>query len=154
MGLLDEMDRRREDELRDRENSARLAQAYATFQSKGLGTYEMKRRVRFGLSFLQRPYMSYGSYADMQDNRDAYIPDNDLLEDEPEFQLPVCSGFVTEWDLDERGLWVGAWIAVKVYLHPDEWPDPETAPKPEIEHHFTFSGLAMKDFPMEAEDVE
>lgn len=153
MALLDDLDRRREDELRDRENSARLAQAYASFDTKGLGTIQYKGRVGFGLTFIERPMVSHAAYCDMEELMDTYYPDSDLTDDENEISLPVCTGYVTDWDEDERGLFIGCWIAVRVYMPLEDWPNPASSPMPKIEHHFTFAGIAMKDLPFRREDA-
>jgi hypothetical protein len=154
MGLIDDLDRRREDQLRDRENSARLAQAYATFSTRGLGTIEFEKRVGFGLTFIERPMVSHAAYCDMEELMDDYYGGaEDADGNEYTAELPVCTGYVTEWDEDERGLFVGCWIAVRVYMPIDDWPDASEAPMPRIEHHFTFAGVAMKDLPFTREDA-
>ena len=65
--------------------------------------------------------------------------------------LPHCTPYVTEWDQDERGFYVGAWVAVVVSFGPLDTVD--IGAQPGIEHHFTFSGIAIKDIPIDLDDA-
>lgn len=156
MALLDDLDRRRERELRDSENSARLAQAYANFTTTGLGTLQYEDRVDFGTTFIERPFVSHAAHIDM----DLTSQEMQREADDDNVPLPLITGYVTEWDQDERGFYAGCWLAVRVF-----YPDTDLIltggeldfpldPKVEIEHHFTFAAIAMKDIPMTKEDVE
>lgn len=153
MSLLDDLDRRRERVANDKENSARLAQSYAEFTTTGLGSIQHNKRVKFGTTFVEKPHVSYGCIVDIND-----LADKQDLEDEDLVILPLCTGYVTEWDQDDRGFYTGCWIAVRVY-YPTELSSGSTPVEiipcedPEVEHHFTFSAIAMKDIPTDTTDA-
>lgn len=146
MGLLDDLDARRERQLNDKENSARLAQAYATFETNGQGTIQYEHRVDFGLTFVEEPVVAYGSVTDVDE-----LADQIGLEDSDAATLPITAGFVLNWDRDERDFYVGCWVGVRVYYPPED-AIPFVA-QPTIDHHFTFSAVAMKDIPVDATDA-
>jgi hypothetical protein len=142
--LLDDLDRRRERANRDAENSARLAQAYAVFTTEGQGTNQFEERVSFGLTFVEKPIVGYASMCDIEELAD-------ILEvDVEEVPLPVCAGYVTHWDQDERDFYTGCWIAARVSFPSLDLVDVQALPI--IEHHFTFSAIGMKDIPPNMED--
>ena len=153
MALLDDLDRRRERELRDRENSARLAMAYATFSTVGSGSIQNGDRISFETTFIEMPYMSYGAVIDVEQVMDEFGYDPEFVESsgsgnpQENVPLPLCTGYVTEWDQDERGFYIGCWVAVRVY-YPGEELASVTDPQIEIDHHFSFAANAMKDIPM------
>lgn len=132
---------------RHRENKARLAQVFGKYRTTGQGTIELEERIEFGLTFIEEPFLQYGTYA----NLDAIA---DLLDLEPGVTppMPLCSGYVTAWDFDDKDLYIGAWVAVTVYFPPigETTVPPEL--QPEIEHYFTFSGVGMKDIPLDMRD--
>lgn len=134
---------RREAELgRHRENKARLANVYADFNTTGMGTVEFDKRINFGLRFTQKPFPSYGAEINPDLVRDAIEDetDSDVL-------LPTVSGYVTEWDNDDHGNYVGAWVAV-VVQYPDTIPVEAQIP---VTHYFTFSAVAIKEIPVDAD---
>lgn len=138
--LLSALDRRREEAGRHAENSARLAHAYAQFTTTGQGTQHYSKRIDFGLTFIEKPIVAYGSECDTDEL--AIVLEVDSEEDPPE--LPLSSGFVTQWDQDERDFYVGCWIAVKVaYVTTVDLIPADAAPT--VSHHFTFSAVAIKD---------
>lgn len=145
MGLLEDLDRRREREQQTRENSARLAQAYAVFRTTGQGTQQWSERVDFGLTFIEKPVISYASSVDIDE-----LADLMGLEDTLSVPLPTCAGFVVTWDQDERDFYTGCWVAVRVAFPSLDFVDPTLMP--EVEHHFTFAAIGMKDIPPETED--
>lgn len=146
MGLLDDLDRRREQEGQHSENSARLAQAYATFTTNGQGTTQYEHRVNFGLTFIEEPVVSYGSMVDID-----FLADALAVEDSDDVKLPLCSGFVVNWDRDERDFYIGCWVAARVYYPPEDLVAFEA--QPEVDHHFTFAAVAMKDIPFDSTDA-
>lgn len=111
------------------ENAARLAFAWGTTTTTGQGQIVYDTALDFGLAFAEKPMVAYGfellNRTDFEDD-----------EDGPDRAVPISSGCVFDWIVDARGMWVGAFVAVYVYC------DDEI----QIEHHFTFSGLAIKDF--------
>lgn len=134
MGLLDDLDRRRETAARHRENSGRLAQAYFNFTSTGQGTLEYDERVSFGgLIFTEKPYVEWSCVFDTQAVKDLV----------GRVVMPQCTGFVAEWDVREKDFYDGCWIAVRVDFPLVEMLDyfiPVV-----VDHHFTFTGNAIKD---------
>ena len=141
--FFDDLERRRSDIERNQENSSRVAEAFARFRSTGLGSIEFGERVDFGLTFIEEPYMSYGYYIDLDDLDN--LLGNELGNATP--PLPICSGAVTDWDRDDRGFYVGAWVAVRVWFpyEANVWPEMEV----EMFHHYSFKAVAMKDVPID-----
>ena len=150
----DPLEDRRADIERNRENGARLAQAFAKFESIGQGVVEFAEVVDFGLTFIEEPYITYGSQLDMDDLGELLdIPGGATP------PLPLVSGYVTEWDQDERGFYVGAWVAARVYFPSQVAVEGESTMTPVpldtlvvIDHHFTFTAIAIKDVPLDVRD--
>jgi hypothetical protein len=144
--FFEDLERRREEVERHQENSARLAEAFARMKSTGQGSIEFSERVDFGLTFIEEPYMSYGCYLDLDELDD--LLDNEQGTTSP--PMPLCTGFVTDWDRDDRGFYVGAWVGVRVWFpyESNVWPELEL----EIMHHYSFKAVAIKDVPMELRD--
>ena len=143
--IFDDLERRRSEVERHKENSARLAQAFAKFETTGQGSIEFPKRVDFELTFVEEPYITYGCHIDLDDLSD--LLDVDANDTPP---LPSASGFVTEWDQDDRGFWTGCWVAVSVYYHPLTLVPVDL--EVYMNHHFTFTGIAMKDVPIDVRD--
>lgn len=123
------------------ENSARLAHTYASFDLRGQGATEIAKVVDFGLTFIERPIVAVGVSIDLDDLRDTLdVADRDTP------PLPAVSGFVTDWDQDQRDFYLGAWVAASVYF-PYGNVDPELKTRCSLD--FTFSGVALKDIPVE-----
>jgi len=165
---FNQLNQRLADEARHRENRARLAHAYVRVSTTGTGVFEFDDRIDFGLTFVERPFIACGWQL-----RES---DADQLRD-PERPYPVpgtyplCTGYVTDWDTTERDHYVGAWITVVVHipeslnvptltsLDPDEADRIEgleySGGSPIVEadwkiwHDFTFSGIALKDIPID-----
>lgn len=138
-----DLERRESERRRVQENSGRMAEAFARFKSNGQGSIEFPERVDFGLTFIEEPYMSYGFKIDLDDL-------DDLLENEAGTKtppLPICAGGVTSWDQNDRGFYVGAWVAVNVWFpyEGNVWPDLDV----EIFHHYAFKAVAIKDVPVD-----
>jgi hypothetical protein len=127
-----------------RENSARLAWAWDTFETTGTGSTASDRAINFGLAFTQKPMFSYG-YELL--NRVDFEDDDDLVE----VLYPASTGFVYLWKQNAAGLYVGAYVGMTVFDGPGGGVliDPDI----QIEHHFTFCGIAMKDVGLQ-EDLE
>lgn len=145
--LFEALENRRAEVERHRENSARPAEAFARFRSSGQGSMEFEKRVDFGLTFLEKPMMHYGAEIDLDDLDERLDNDYNKNKCPP---LPVSMGYVTDWDTDRRGFYVGAWVGVRVY-YPDEDLIPANFPV-EVVHHFHFSAVGMKDVPMDLTD--
>lgn len=142
--MNDYLEAARAEQIRHRENSARLAQAFAKFESTGQGTVEFEERVDFGLTFIEEPYITYGCQLDLDELAN-------LLNTEESGTpvLPQATGYVTEWDIDERGFYTGAWMAATVY---DPTGALSTGVELVVNHHFTFSAIAIKDVPLDVTD--
>lgn len=137
-----DLEDRRADIERHRENSARQAQAFAKFESIGVGSMEYEERVDFGLTFIEEPFVAFSSALDLDDVAE-------VLDLNPEVQtpIPLVSGMVTEWDRDDRDFYVGAWVAVQVYFLGGE-----DVGELAMTHYFTFQAIAMKDVPLDVRD--
>jgi len=144
--IYDGLEGRRAEIERHAENAARNAEAFARFKSTGQGSIEFPERVDFELTFIEEPYMSYGGYIDLDDLDDKLA--NEAGTTMP--PLPICCGFVTDWDRDDRGFYVGAWVAVRVWFPPEA--NVRVDLEVEMSHHFSFKAVAMKDVPIDASD--
>lgn len=133
MGLLDDLDRRREQTSRHRENSGRLAQAYASWTSTGGGLLEYEERIDFGVIFTERPFISHACVVDTAA----------LKELIGRVAMPHVTAYVTEWDTDEKDLYTGCWVAVRVDFALADMLDYYT--QVVVDHDFTFTGVAIKD---------
>lgn len=128
---------------RHRENRARLAQAYARYSTSGQGSIEFGKRIDFGLTFIEKPYVSYGAEIDIDELEDLLGKASD---DNLTPALPLCTGFVTEWDIDDRDFYTGCWVAASISF-PANLYIPANV-NPSIVHHFTFAAIAYKDIPL------
>ena len=143
---LDDLEQQRAELDRHAENSARIAEAFARFTTTSQGSIEFGERVDFEVTFTEEPYMSYGAIINLDDL-------DDKLGNEPSSltpQMPLSTGFVTDWDRDDRGFYVGAWVGVRI------WYPYEAHISPELDftmgHHFSFKAVAIKDVPYGDQD--
>lgn len=145
--MFEDLERRRGEVERTRENSSRLAEAFAKFETTGQGSMEFEDRIDFGLTFIEEPYMAYGAQIDIDDL-------SELLDVDPNDTppLPLCSGLVTKWDQDDRDFYLGAWVAVTVYFPPTSSIVVPIDLQPTMQHFFSFTGTAMKDVPPDLRD--
>lgn len=143
--MIDAVENRRAEVARNRENRARLAQSYVVYTSTGQGSLRFRRPFSFGLTFVEEPRMSYGCVIDIDELGDKLDVEGGEVP-----TLPHSTGYVVDWDVDNRGFYVGASLAVRVTF-PVEDLVPVTL-KVDIRHHFTFSGVAMKDVPVDVKD--
>src|SRR5689334_218491 len=125
MALLDDLDRRRETANRHRENSGRLAQAYASFTSTGEGTLEYEERIDFNIIFTERPFVSHTCVMDTASLKNLI----------GRVVLPHVTAYVTEWDTDEKDFYTGCWVAVRVDFPMLEQVDYNTPVV--VDHDFT-----------------
>lgn len=167
MQILDQYDYRRETAERHKQNGARPANSYARFTTLGQGTIEFAQRIKFDLTFIEEPVMSYGCYVDAENLA--------TLQGVKDVMLPSCTGYVTDYDTDDRGFYIGCWIAMRVYFGYEDFGiplytlDPTTADvdkaqnqvrkakaekmnQAEIKHYFTFAGIGIKDIPLDVTD--
>lgn len=160
--VFDDLETRRAEIERHRENSARLAKTYARFRTTGQGTIQIDRRVDFGLTFIEKPYLTTGCEV----NLDEYSELLNIDDSDPVPPLPMSTVYVTDWDQDDRGYYTGCWVAISVYPSPlaiagnaadvaGSAVDPAyqeallelAGAQIEIQHHLTFEAIAMKDIP-------
>lgn len=128
-------ERRRASLARNAENASRSAFATQTFEVSGAGVIEFPKSAQFGLTFISRPTISVGCLIDMDELAAAYG-----LSQSATPPVPIVTGFVTEWDTNERDWFVGAWCAVNVYWNAGAPSDAFT-----FEIDFTFRGIGIKD---------
>lgn len=106
-----------------RENSARQAQSFATLTTHGSGETQHATVVPFDCTFIEEPFVAYG-----------FSLDGDTLVDG---FFPTSSGGVWKWQQDRRGFYLGAWVFFVV----------NGSSTYDLQHSFTFSGIAIKDLP-------
>lgn len=117
------------------ENSARQAIVYGRFTTSGYyGEVTSDEVFDFGLKFIEMPNVSY-----------SYSVDGDLEAG----SFPRCFGGVSNWRIDSKGMYTGAWGFVVVEMTGQQDPY-------DLTHFFTFQGLATKAVPAEriARDFE
>lgn len=142
-----ELERRIAAKEATRENSARLAAAYGAYESTGQGSIVFERRTNFGLTFIEKPFVSYGSIIDLDALGELLdIPDTD------DVPIPLVTGVVIEWDLNDLGHYVGAWVGARVHFPSDLLVPVDPEVKVVVEHHFTFQAIAIKDVPIDLTD--
>lgn len=107
------------------ENSGRLAFAYGQSTTTGSGQLVHPEQIDFGCTFVERPMFSYGFV----------VIETEVAFDDDAAYFPASSGFVFEYQQDERGLYIGAHVGVRV----------DAGDNDVLEHHFTFQGIAIKD---------
>lgn len=142
---MDGVERRRAEVERHRENSARPAESYAKFETFGQGFIEFEERVDFGLTFIEEPYVSYGAKMDLDELGELLGLDAAVTP-----PVPMTTGMVTDWDLDDRGFYVGAWVGVRTYFPPVDAVASDL--DVHIYHHFIFTAIAIKDIPLDVRD--
>lgn len=139
-----DMEKRRSEVNRHGENTPRLAQAWATWRTQGWGETAFPKCHNFDLTFAERPFVSYSNVI-LRNSLDASTYDvDDVLVDT---RFPRCFGGVYQWRQTSRGFYTGAWCYVVVEtasafvaaLYPE--------PGYTIQHHFTFSGIGIKELP-------
>lgn len=145
MSLFVDVERRRAEVERHQENAARFAEAFGKYRSTGQGSIEFESRIDFGLTFIEEPYMSYGCVIDIDELADKLGDDPATTGRTP--PLPICTGYVTDWDRDENDFYTGAWVGVRVWFPYESEVSPSEPVR--IVHHFSFKAVAMKDVPLD-----
>lgn len=144
---FDALEQRRAEIERTKENAARLATASGRYKSTGQGSIEFDRRIKFGVTFVTKPIVNYGCEIDLDDLDDRL--DNDYNENGTP-PMPLCTGYVTDWEQNARGFYIGAFVGVRVYYPPEDLVPADFTVG--IIHHFHFSTVAMKDVPLDLQD--
>jgi len=103
------------------ENSGRHAIDEITCESTGSGHFLQSAPAMFEMPFVQRPQIYYGHYVDGSQLNTS--------------SLPSITGGVFKWVQDYRGFFLGAQVYYVV----------TGLAQIVVEHHFTFSGTAIKD---------
>lgn len=119
---------------RHQQNRGRLATSVSKFSSVGQGSFEFEDVADFDVPFIEEPWFSYGAQLDMDDW------EAEMGSETP--PLPLTSGFVTLFERDASGLYVGAFVAVRVHF-----PDGDLVPQqatPRVDHVFRFEAVALK----------
>lgn len=137
MDLFQQLEQRERDRRRNLSNAGTNTGAFAKFSSVGQGPFEFEEMVEFAVTYIEEPFMSYGSGIDVDDLRDLLDYDDDEV---PPF--PVCTGFVTNWTQDQNDYYVGAHVGVRVTF-PTDIPV-STDVDVEVTHYFRFEGIALK----------
>lgn len=128
-----------------RENTARLAKAYARWTTKGVGEIIVDKPFKFNVSFLERPSFNYGTTLD---------EDDDLVSG---FYPRVHAG-VYDWvrlnppgNIDGDGslepFYIGAYVYFVVDTIGNGAPYNAAQPLYTIHHNLTWEGTALKDLP-------
>lgn len=112
------------------ENSGRLAQAYATYESTGWGEIAFETCFDFELWFIEPPAVTYG-----------FEMDGDTLVDT---RFPRCSGGAYKYRRNRQDFYIGAYVFVTVDTKSPYITTTELEPNYVISHWFTFTGLALK----------
>lgn len=133
--MVEALERRRAEDARNYENRTRTAHASQTFEVEGSGVVEIPKVAAFGLTYIERPFVSVGFIIDLDELALAYD-----LNDQAVPPVPIITGFVTDWDLNDRGWYVGAWCGVNIYW--TTGPPPEPFP---FQVDFNFRGIGIKD---------
>lgn len=142
-----EIERRRGEVERHRENSARQASAFARYRATGIGSIEFEDAVDFGLTFIEQPFLSVGYAIDTDELSEVLgVAEDDIA------PLPIVAGMVTDWEIDERGFYTGAYVGAVVYFPPNDYVNIEPDAEVNVEIHYTFTATALKDIPTETED--
>lgn len=144
--MYDEMERRRGEIERHRENGARLAQEFHKFESNGQGFIEFADAAVFDITFIEEPFVTYGAQMDLDALADLLL----LEPNEAPSAIPMTTGIVTEWDQDNRGFYVGAWVGARVYFPSGDLIATDLDVL--VNHHFTFTGIGIKDVPIDVRD--
>lgn len=106
-----------------RENSARHAWSYCQLNSHGIGEIQLATVVNFDCTFIEEPRIATG-----------FQVDGDLLIDG---SFPTVTAGVWKWARDAREFYTGAYVFFVVSGDPGY----------DLQHDFTFSGIAIKDLP-------
>ena len=139
--IIDGLERHRARIEQTRENSTRLAQAYATFDSTGSGEFQAPEMIDFGCTFVDRPVVGYGFSLD----GDTLVPD----------RYPRSSGAVYKWQRDTGGRYIGAYAMVVVDAGAGGGFGVAAAePTYELTHDFVFTGIAMKNLPTHLLEID
>lgn len=119
------------------ENSARLAHAFGQVVTTGWGEFVFEDTIKFDAPYLHKPSVSYGCSLFMQDAAAGLVTG----------RFPRAGGFVSDWDIDTKGFYRGAWVAVTVETRSPfiQTDDPSLEYEYILAHDFTFLGVAMKD---------
>lgn len=123
-----------------RENTSRHAWTMAHVTTTGWGEVRIADRIDFGMTFIEKPLVTYG-----------YAVDDDTL---VETRFPRSFGFVARWDTNKRGHYTGCWVALVVdtqsaFLSTDVTEEPNYA----LDHYFVFMGIGMKNVPASRADL-
>lgn len=124
--IWNDLEHRRGDVERHRENATRPARAFAEFRATGVGFLICEAVFRFDCSFIDRPTFTYG----VSLGADIDLP-IDVLK---------CSAGVYDWKQTANDYYAGAWCWFNVETWADVDDDFVTI------FHLAFEGIGSKDF--------
>lgn len=122
------------------ENSARQANAFATFVTTGWGEVQFPDCYEFDLTFAERPFVSY-SYSVI---KNALVDEDEIL---VPTRFPRAFGGVFGWKQNTHDFYTGAWCFAVVDTQSPYILTAEVDPFYTIQHHYTFSAMGIKDLP-------
>lgn len=136
-----EQRRQRVDQIR--ENTPRLARAYATYETQGWGEIIVPTVQHFGCTFITEPYFSSGIVMRGDSTSEA---DGQLVSG----RYPRVTAGIWRWAHDARGYWIGAYVFFVVETVGFQFTSGEVPssvdPNYRIAHKMIFEGVSFKDF--------
>lgn len=130
---------------RDRhaQNKARRAVSLFQYQSVGPGQCVETKLFAFQTGYLGQPNFTYGY---------AIHADDEHADDQTDFifgvgkGIPQCFAMVYRWQIDDVGLYTGAWVALEV-MNATYLDDANDVQGVVLDHSFHFTGIAIKNLP-------
>ena len=141
--VLTPLEQRRAHIEQTRENSARLARAYATHRTTGWGEILVDTPVQFGCTFLKPPAVTSGMVLiSSQTGNEAEPVTN---------RFPRVNAGVWKWQQDVHDYYTGAYLffvveTVGFQMTGGYFPYTSSDPGYVIDHHLLFEGVSYKDF--------
>lgn len=123
-------------------NSARQCFVTKVYETTYYGEIVFEDVIDFGVTFTERPNISYGVSMSEESTVDFSADPNFSTDMEVGF-FPRCSGGVHRWRKNDRGMYVGA----QVYAVVDQYPGSSPSIFYALDHHFMFAGIASKIVP-------
>jgi hypothetical protein len=131
-----------------KENHGRLATTRALFDTFGWGTFEFEDMADFDCTYIEQPSFTTGAHIESDEWQEALQDAGWFtgLNEDAATPFPAISGYVTAWEQDDKGFYVGAYCAAHItfaaeLLIPVDLSDQFL---PQIHHHFRFEGMALK----------
>jgi hypothetical protein len=119
---------------RHRENAARMASFFVTYQTTGTGELVPPNPVPFEQPMFTEPAVTHGFALTR-------------LPDRRHYRLPMASGGVLRWQRNDRGYYIGAWLYFRIecdFIDEEKVSDQTPVALPVLTHHFVFTGPSYK----------